>query len=170
MKKQIIYSKFIPRIFSMTIDLIILSIVLTPLMNLISHYVFLYFFNDFFVTYGVDSSNREAFSKAVRMPEFASYLTAGRFISYSSVLFLLNTTFMATYFITCWRKFGATPGKMFMRMKIVDADTMEKPPLRNLIKRFLGYITAIIGIWSIVFSKRSMAIHDKIANTVVIKS
>ena len=67
MKKQIVYSKFIPRIFAMTIDLIILSIVLTPLMNLISHYVFLYFFNDFFVTYGVDSSNREAFSTAVRM-------------------------------------------------------------------------------------------------------
>ena len=57
-----------------------------------------------------------------------------------------------------------------MRMKIVDADTMERPSLRSLIKRFLGYITAIIGIWSIVFSKRSMAIHDKIANTIVIKS
>jgi hypothetical protein len=77
---------------------------------------------------------------------------------------------MGAYFITFWRKFGATPGKMFLRMKIVDADTLERPSLRNLTKRFLGYITAIIGIWSIVFSKRSMAIHDKIANTIVIKS
>ena len=77
---------------------------------------------------------------------------------------------MGTYFVTFWKKFGATPGKMLLRMKIVDADTMESPSLRNLIKRFLGYITAIIGIWSIVFSKRSMAVHDKIANTIVIKS
>ena len=170
MKKQIIYSKFIPRVFSMTIDLIILSIVLTPLMNIISHYVFLSLFNDFFVAYQVDFSNKDAFATAVVMPEFASYLTAGRFFSYSCILFVINTLFMGAYFITFWRKFGATPGKMFLRMKIVDADTLERPSLRNLIKRFLGYITAIIGIWSIVFSKRSMAIHDKIANTIVIKS
>ena len=66
MKKQIIYSKFIPRVFSMTI-------VLTPLMNIISHYVFLSLFNDFFVTYQVDTSNKDAFATAVVMPEFASY-------------------------------------------------------------------------------------------------
>ena len=42
MKKQIAYPKFIPRLFSMTIDLVILSIVLTPVMNIIYRYVFIY--------------------------------------------------------------------------------------------------------------------------------
>ncbi len=173
MKKQIIYSKFIPRVFAMTIDFVLLFILIPPLMRIISHYVFLYFFNDFFVMYGLNGADKEVWFTAVKMPEFVEYITQNRLREYLSItgaLFLLNIIFMGVYFVTFWRKFGATPGKMFMRMKIVDADSLARPSVRNLIKRFLGYITAIIGIWFIVFSKRGMAVHDKIANTIVIKS
>jgi uncharacterized RDD family membrane protein YckC len=77
---------------------------------------------------------------------------------------------MGVYFVGFWRKFGATPGKMLLRMKIVDAQDYDvRPSTSRLIKRFLGYITAIIGLWSILISKQGQAMHDRIAGTVVIK-
>ena len=94
MKKQITYPKFIPRLFSMTIDLVILSIALTPLMNIISRYIFIYAFYQFFVDFSIDIRNTEAMVEAVKMPEFASYISATRFFGYIAVLFILNTLFM----------------------------------------------------------------------------
>ena len=170
MKKQIAYPKFIPRLFSMTIDLVILSIVLTPVMNIISRYVFIYAFYQFFVDFSIDIHNTQTMLEAVKMPEFASYISALRFFGYMAVLFILNTLFMGIYFVFFWHKFGATPGKMIMRMKIVDASDYSRPSIYRLCKRFCGYITIIIGIFNMLISKTGQATHDKIAHTVVIKS
>ncbi|MFK7967629.1 MAG: RDD family protein [Rickettsiaceae bacterium] len=170
MKKQIIYPKFIPRLFSMTIDLVILSIALTPLMNIISRYVFVYTFYQFFVDFSINIHDTQAIAAALRLPEFNSYISTTRFFGYIALLFVLNSLFMGGYFVFFWRKFGATPGKMVMRMKIVDADDYSRPSVYRLCKRFCGYITVIIGIFSMIISKNGRATHDKIANTVVIKS
>lgn len=170
MKKQILYPKFIPRIFAMTIDLVILSIALAPIMNIISQYVFVFTFQDYFLANGINTSDVDAMSVAVKTPEFMDQLSASKFLGYIITLFIINTSMMGAYFIIFWRKFCATPGKMIMRMKIVDADDYSTPSTYQLIKRFIGYVTALIGIWSILFSKRRTAMHDKIANTVVIKS
>ncbi|GAB4162581.1 MAG: RDD family protein [Rickettsiaceae bacterium] len=170
MKKQIVYCKFVPRVFAMTIDLIVLSIIMTPIMNVISQYIFLHLFQDFFVTHSVDMSDKMAVSAVIRTQEFASYATANKFFTYFGLVFTLNTLFMGAYFVFFWRKFNATPGKMIMRMRVVDADDFSTPSTYRLIKRFVSYVTALIGIWSIIFNKRGMSLHDKIANTVVIKS
>lgn len=170
MKKQITYPRFIPRVFAMVIDLTILSIVLTPLMNIISRNTLIFYFQDFFQANEIDTSSLEALSLATRMPEFAQYLTVSKFFAYSGTLFIINTTFMGVYFVFFWRKFCATPGKIIMRMRVVNAEDYSRPTTYQLIKRFLGYITALIGIWTILFTKKGLALHDKIAGTVVIKS
>jgi len=170
MKKQIIYPKFIPRIFAMIIDLIILSVTLAPLMNIISQNIFILHFQDFFHANGIDTSDIEAMSVATKTPEFAQQITGSKIVTYVSSLFIINTTFMGAYFVFFWRKFCATPGKIIMRMKVVNADDYSTPSTFQLIKRFLGYITALIGLWSILFSKKRLALHDKIAGTIVIKS
>lgn len=170
MKKQITYPRFIPRIFAMVIDLTILSIVLTPLMNIISKNTLIFYFQDFFQANEIDTSSLESLSLATSMPEFAQYLTASKFLTYSATLFIINTTFMGVYFVFFWRKFGATPGKIIMRMRVVNAEDYSTPTIFQLIKRFLGYITALIGIWTILFTKKGLALHDKLAGTVVIKS
>lgn len=108
--------------------------------------------------------------EAVKMPEFSSYISATRFFGYMAVLFILNTLFMGVYFVFFWHKFGATPGKMIMRMKIVDASDYSRPSIYRLCKRFCSYITIIIGIFNMLISKTGQATHDKIAHTVVIKS
>ena len=169
MQKQIIYPKFIPRIFAMTIDLAILSITLSPLINFIAKNIFILYFQDFFHANGVSTSDIEAMSKATLTPEFIEQITSSQILMYSGLLFIINTTLTATYFVFFWRKFCATPGKMIMRMKVVNIDDYSTPTTFQLIKRFLGYITALIGMWSILFSKKGLALHDKIAGTVVIK-
>lgn len=170
MKKQIIYPEFIPRLLSTTIDLVLLFTVLAPIINFISKYIFLYIFHDFFIENFIDTSSSNALAVAVTLPEFINHVTWQKFFTYFISVFILNTVLMAAYFIICWYKFGATLGKMFMRMKIVDADSYVRPSLCQFIKRFFAYITAFLGIWYIMFSKSGMALHDRIANTVVIKS
>jgi len=172
-KKQIVYPDFIPRVFAMTIDIAILLYVwvfITPVLNIATHQVFVYIFQDFFLLYSIDMSDAKAVAATIYHPAFSEYVSAPKFLAYFGYLLFVNTVFLGSYFITFWYKFGATPGKMAMKMKIVDANDYSKPPLCNLVKRFFGYITALIGMWSILFSRRGIALHDKIANTVVIKS
>jgi uncharacterized RDD family membrane protein YckC len=151
------------------LDLIIISLITTPIISFIYPYLFIYYFQDFFVARSIDINDNIAISKMVASQEFIDYITFQKFIIFSSNIFLINVIFTAIYFIMFWRKFSATPGKIILRMKIVDADNFNTPSTYNLIKRFFGYITVFIGIWSILFNKRGMAMHDKIANTVVVK-
>ena len=170
MKKQIIYPKFIPRLFATTIDLFLLSLITTPVMNFISKYVFMFVFKEFFIQKNIDMSNSILMAEAVKTPEFMEFITPRNSFTYMGIILALHTIIMATYFIGFWVYKGATPGKLIMRTKIVDANTFEKPTTYQFVKRFLWYITAFFGIWSILFTKQRQAFHDKRACTVVIKA
>jgi uncharacterized RDD family membrane protein YckC len=170
MKKQVIYPKFIPRLFATTLDLFLLSLIITPVMNFISKYIFIFVFKDFFIQGNIDTSDSILMAEAVKTPEFMEFITPSNSLSYIGILLALHTIIMGTYFIGFWVYKGATPGKLIMRTRIVDADSLEKPTTYQLVKRFFGYITAFFGIWSILFTKQRQAFHDKIAGTVVIKA
>lgn len=75
--------------------------------------------------------------------------------------------------VTFWIKKQATPGKMFLAMKIVDAKTLKKPTTTQFIIRIFGYIISslplFLGIIWIAFDPKKQAWHDKIAGTLVIK-
>jgi uncharacterized RDD family membrane protein YckC len=170
MQKQIIYSKFIHRLFAMTIDMVVIMIILFPVVSFLSRSMFLYVFHDFFVLHNVDMSDANAVNLATQTAEFASYITASRFMAFSGSVFIAQVILIGVYLVTLWHKFGTTPGKLAMRLKIVDAnDYSKRPPLYNLIKRFCAYSISFLGIWWIIFNKKGLALHDKIADTVVIK-
>ena len=69
---------------------------------------------------------------------------------------------------------SAAPGKMALRLKIVDAKTGGKPSTDQLIGRYFAYYISIIplllGIIWVGFDKRKQGWHDKLAGTVVIRS
>ena len=169
MKKQIIYSNFIPRLFAFCIDLIIVSIPMQIIMNILSKYIFISVFNDFFVEYAIDVTNFKNVLDASMTPEFREYITLGSFLTYILIILALNYILLGIYFIWFWYRYSATPGKIIMSMRIVDSRTYGKPTIFSLVKRFAGYITAFIGVWSIMFNNQKQAMHDKIAHTVVIK-
>jgi uncharacterized RDD family membrane protein YckC len=74
--------------------------------------------------------------------------------------------------IVFWRYRGATPGKMLISAKIVDAETLGTPSTGQLIGRYFAYIVSCIfmlGFIWIAFDKRKQGWHDKLAGTVVIQ-
>jgi uncharacterized RDD family membrane protein YckC len=73
--------------------------------------------------------------------------------------------------IVFWRYRGATPGKMLISAKIVDAQTLGTPSTGQLVGRYFAYIVSCIfmlGFIWIAFDRRKQGWHDKLAGTVVI--
>jgi len=85
---------------------------------------------------------------------------------------LVQVVLPAIAVILFWRFKGATPGKMLIAAKIVDARTLGKPSTAQLIGRFLAYVISMlpagIGLLWVAFDKRKQGWHDKLAGTVVI--
>ncbi|AGJ99325.1 Putative membrane RDD family protein [Wolbachia endosymbiont of Drosophila simulans wNo] len=79
---------------------------------------------------------------------------------------------LVSYVAYMWIRFGATPGKLLLGLRVVSAQTFEKLTLKQAIKRFFSFILStaplFLGfIWS-NFDKRCQTWHDKIAGTVVV--
>ncbi len=74
--------------------------------------------------------------------------------------------------ILFWRYRGATPGKMLISARIVDASAYGPPSTGKLVGRYFAYLASIIplflGFLWIAFDKRKQGWHDKLAGTVVI--
>ena len=86
---------------------------------------------------------------------------------------ILQLGILLPTFLLFWIKKQATPGKMALSLKIVDATTLKKPTRKQLIIRMLSYIVSIapffLGMIWIAIDRRKQGWHDKIANTLVIK-
>lgn len=170
MTKQILYPRLIARLFSTTIDLFLLAILGTPIINFISRAVFILIFRGFFIEHNISLTDIDAIMIATRTEEFANSITTGQYFTHIVVLLTLNLLVLGGYFVTLWTYQDSTVGKIFLRMKIVDANTFAKPTKWQYIKRFLFYCTAPLGMWSIIFNSKRMALHDKLSGTLVIKS
>jgi len=72
-----------------------------------------------------------------------------------------------------WVLCSATPGKMIISAKIVDAKTGGKPRIWQWIVRYIGYFASAmffgIGFLRIPFSPRKQGWHDELAGTVVVR-
>ena len=101
------------------------------------------------------------------------YWTAESFIQ-GPADFLITWVFPAVAAILFWMYRQATPGKMAIAARIVDAATGAKPSTRQLVVRYLGYYVAIVpfmlGILWVAFDPRKQGWHDKLAGTVVVRS
>jgi uncharacterized RDD family membrane protein YckC len=80
---------------------------------------------------------------------------------------------VAVTIVLFWRFRKATPGKMVVRAKIVNARTLDAASTAQLIGRVLAYVVSIIpfcvGFLWIAFDRRKQGWHDKLAGTVVIE-
>ena len=95
-----------------------------------------------------------------------------------SVLFFEASAVMpllaAATVIGFWRYCGATPGKLAVAVRIVDARTGQPVGTGRLALRLLCYLLSALplylGFLWIAFDRRKQGWHDKIARTVVIQS
>ncbi len=75
--------------------------------------------------------------------------------------------------ILFWVKKQATPGKMAVSARIVDAETGGKPSKKQCVGRYFAYILSALplglGFLWVAFDSKKQAWHDKLAGTVVVK-
>jgi uncharacterized RDD family membrane protein YckC len=88
--------------------------------------------------------------------------------------FLINWLLPAVAVVLFWIYRQATPGKIAIGARIVDARTGARPGKRQLVIRYLGYYVAMIplmaGIVWVAFDPRKQGWHDKLAGTVVVRN
>ena len=86
------------------------------------------------------------------------------------MLFEVVTLLITLLFWKRWR--GATPGKKFVHIKIVDAKTLKDINNIQAITRSFGYIVStlafLLGFIMVAFRKDKRGFHDLLAGTVVI--
>jgi uncharacterized RDD family membrane protein YckC len=87
--------------------------------------------------------------------------------------FLISWVLPAVAVLAFWMARQATPGKMAIAARIVDAGTGSKPSTGQLLIRYLGYFVSSIplglGIFWVAFDSRKQGWHDKMAGTVVVR-
>lgn len=87
---------------------------------------------------------------------------------------LVQLLLPAVLIVGFWIWKSATPGKMVISAKIVDAKTLGEPSTGQLIVRYIGYfISAFVfclGFLWVAIDKRKQGWHDKMAGTLVIKA
>lgn len=75
--------------------------------------------------------------------------------------------------ILFWAKKQATPGKMAVSARIVDAQTGKAPSVKQCVGRYFAYILSAIplglGFLWVAFDAKKQSWHDKLAGTVVVK-
>ena len=104
---------------------------------------------------------------------FDRYLNSGPFSYLGEWHVLLELILPIALTILLWLRFSATPGKMFLKLKIVDIKTSGPISFRQALIRYIGYLPSfyclLLGILWVAFDKRKQGWHDKLASTAVIR-
>jgi uncharacterized RDD family membrane protein YckC len=148
------YVGFWKRVLATLIDTIVVLVVIVPLLYA--------FYGSSYFKFDLESLLAAAGASAPSRPMFAG--PADVFI---------NLVLPMVALILFWRFRGATPGKMLVGAKIVDARTLGKPSTAQLIGRIFAYLVsmlpACLGFLWVAFDKRKQGWHDKLAGTVVVE-
>jgi uncharacterized RDD family membrane protein YckC len=175
------YAGFHSRAIAAMIDCTLIAIIFFPLFTLLSNIIF-------GNTLPADVLNT-ASQEIVEITKSGKNISFMEFINSNSTLKeyfitqhglikvltnqLLQLIIIVSVFLYFWIKKQATPGKMFLAIKIVDAKTLGKPTKKQLVIRMFSYIISavplLLGIIWISFDPKKQGWHDKIASTLVIK-
>lgn len=114
----------------------------------------------------------------VTMPLLGAIYGWGYFLDESVSLipggaeFLIMYVLPALATIVFWKTRQATPGKMLLSMKIVDAETGGPMSTGQSVGRYFAYFVStlifLLGYVWVAFDARKQSWHDKLAGTVVV--
>jgi uncharacterized RDD family membrane protein YckC len=170
-KKQIVYAGLSARCVAALIDCLIVLVIITSVLHLLLPMVGNY--ADFQQSLASVHSNSTSMKDAEAFSAMKTIILdqgGWKFILKRQILYLLLISF---YIMLCWWKFSASIGKICLATRIVDAETLGKPSMRQYLTRLCCYPISMIplgiGFIAIAFDKRCQAWHDRIAGTIVIK-
>lgn len=88
------------------------------------------------------------------------------------VSFFIATTFALFVTALLSVRYSGTPGNLLLNCQIVDAETGNPVSFKQAILRSIGLFLTIaslgLGFLWVLFNKRKQALHDRIANTIVV--
>src|SRR6185436_18963821 len=160
--KPIEYTGFWIRVAAALIDTILVFMVITPLL------VWIYGSG-----YLMDPIN-QALSQVALDPASTNVAEPGSFFKFAGPAdVLLNYGFPAIAIVLFWIARQATPGKMLLKLRIVDEKTLGPLTPGQAIGRYLGYYVSILGLFLgllwVGWDKRKQGWHDKLAGTAVLQ-
>lgn len=176
--QEVEYASFSLRIYASLIDTLLSILLLVPLVTSFSKLLiggtppsvqFKKLFDDPAFVEKLDQKSQAGAGGLEMLSYLFSHIDAEAW----AVEEILKLVAMAAVVIIFWVYREATPGKMLLKMRIVDADSYDQPSMIQWILRFLGYVISVLplcfGFMWVAFDKRRQGFHDKIANTVVIR-
>jgi uncharacterized RDD family membrane protein YckC len=93
--------------------------------------------------------------------------------SINMVIWLFGLSLSIGYAVFFTGYCGQTPGKMALRIKVIRTDgspmTYGRAALREVLGKFISGILLGIGYLMVAFDSQKQGLHDKIADTYVIK-
>ena len=114
----------------------------------------------------------------VTMPLIGAVYGWGYFTDDSRSIFPTGADFFISYVLPAvatilfWKAKQATPGKMALSLKIVDAQTGQPMSTGQAFGRYFAYfvsaIALMLGYLWVAFDRRKQGWHDKLAGTVVV--
>lgn len=88
--------------------------------------------------------------------------------------FVINWIAPAVATVVFWRWWDASPGKMALQLRVLDARTGRTMSTRQAIGRYFAYLASgiplFLGFIWIGFDPRKQGWHDKLAGSVVVRS
>lgn len=94
------------------------------------------------------------------------------FLAYMPIMMLLQLAIPAAFDIFFVGKYGATPGKMACRLRIVESEGGKVTYARAIGRHFAKYISMItlyIGFLMAAFDDEKRTLHDRICDTRVVR-
>jgi uncharacterized RDD family membrane protein YckC len=160
-KKADKYTSFNRRMLAVTIDSVILMVFL-PLINTLAPLK-----TDALQEYTIDPNDPQASQHLM-----LHMLHSQSFMESWFTNFFMQMLFWCVFSAICLHFWSATPGKMLLRMKVVDSRTEGRINDLQVFLRSFGYLISAaffcIGFIWIAFNKKHRGWHDYLAETVVI--
>jgi uncharacterized RDD family membrane protein YckC len=149
------YVGFWLRVWASIIDSLLVSVILLPLLNKI---------------FGLEKSADDLLDL---LSQGGGDILPNLLLPNGAIDFVVSWVLPAIAVIIFWKYRQATPGKMAISARIVDARTGGTPTTQQLIVRYLGYFVSTIpfglGLLWVAFDPRKQGWHDKMAGTVVVR-
>ncbi len=166
------YATFSTRCFAMTVDMLLIYIVTSPLIFPLSEILFPDLRMSYMTGFVQNIANniltgQISYSEALQLVIEEGVLTRMLFDN------MMQVVVAAVVVIWFWYKYNTTPALALFGIEIVDADTGGTPTLKQYVIRYIGVIIGMIplmlGMLWMIFDSRKQAWHDKMANTLVLK-
>ncbi len=166
------YASFTARTFALTIDMLLLFVVFSPVFSWVSQIILPNFYSvggDSYVHGLIAQFAAERISSEtmfLKMEQMGLYEKLG-------LDYVLQFFVSGIFIIFSWVKFNTTPGLFAFRMSVVDADTGLEPSTKQYVIRYIVGIISImplmLGMMWMFFNARKMSLHDVAANTVIVR-